>query len=171
MKLLELVEKRFSARSFTDKEVEQKKLDYILEVARLAPSACNLQPWAFLVIKSKEACEDLRTCYDRDWFKTAPMYIVVCGNHQTSWKRSNFDGKDHCDVDAAIAAEHIALAVEEEGLGACWVCNFDPERCKKVLKLPQGIEPIVILPIGYVAPDFKNVEKKRKATEEVVLYL
>lgn len=170
MNLLDLAKKRCSVRDFSNSPVEAEKLKYILEVARMAPSACNLQPWSFLVLQSEEIREEIKECYDRDWFASAPLYILVCGNHEVSWKRK-FDEKDHCDIDIAIAAEHIALAVEEVGLGTCWVCNFDPEKCRKIVKLPENIEPMVLLPIGYPARDFKAAEKNRKNEENLILFL
>lgn len=170
MNLLDLAKKRCSVRDFSNSPVEEEKLKYILEVARMAPSACNLQPWSFLVLQSEEIREEIKECYDRDWFASAPLYILVCGNHEVSWKRK-YDGKDHCDIDIAIAAEHIALAVEEVGLGTCWVCNFDPEKCRKIVKLPENIEPMVLLPIGYPAKDFKATEKNRKNEENLILFL
>ena len=115
MNLLELAKQRYSVRLFSNKEIEKEKVDYLLEVARMAPSAVNIQPWSFLVLQSEEAKKDIQACYDRDWFKTAPLYIVVCGNHLASWKRAS-DNKDHCDIDIAIATEHIALAAAEQGL-------------------------------------------------------
>ena len=116
MNFLELVKARKSERDYTSQEVEQSKLDYILECARLAPSAVNFQPWHFLIVKSEEAKEKVRKCYNREWIKTAPMYIVVCGDTSQSWKRKS-DGKDHCDIDVAITTEHICLAAAEQGLG------------------------------------------------------
>ena len=95
MSFLDLVKNRFSARSFTDKIVEKEKIDLILEVARLAPSAVNLQPWKFFVVSDKLMLSKLAETYSREWFKTAPLCIVACGNHSESWKR--FDGKDHCE--------------------------------------------------------------------------
>jgi nitroreductase len=102
------------------------------------------------IVASDEKKEAVRKAYNREWFKTAPLYIVVCGDHGRSWKRSNTDGKDHCDIDAAILSEHICLATEEIGLGTCWVCNFDPVLLKSVLNLPETQEPIALFPLGYV---------------------
>ena len=168
MNLLELAKQRYSVRLFSNKEIEKEKVDYLLEVARMAPSAVNIQPWSFLVLQSEEAKKDIQACYDRDWFKTAPL--VVCGNHLASWERAS-DNKDHCDIDIAIATEHIALAAAEQGLGSCWVCNFDAALCKKLMQLPDGIEPMVILPIGYADQQAVVKEKNRKNTEDIVLYL
>lgn len=165
MTFLELAQYRHSVRSFKSEEVEQEKLDYLIDAAQVAPSAVNLQPWSFIIAKSEEAKNDIRACYDREWFKSAPLYIVVCGNHEESWKRPT-DGKDHCDIDIAIATEHIALAAEEIGLATCWVCNFDAILCKQLFALPAGEEPAVIIPIGYAADEPK--EKKRKSMSEIV---
>ena len=125
--LLTLVKARSSVRFFKSSKVERTKLEYILEVARLAPSAVNFQPWAFVVVRDPEKLKALYDCYPREWFASAPMCIVVCGDHSTSWKRLS-DNKDFCDVDIAIATEHLVLAAAEQGLGSCWVCNFVVQR-------------------------------------------
>ena len=107
--LLALVKARSSVRSFKPDKVERAKLEYILEVARLAPSAVNFQPWCFVVVREPERLKALYECYPRDWFAKAPVCIVVCGDHGASWKRAS-DNKDFCDVDVAIATEHLVLA-------------------------------------------------------------
>ena len=144
-------------------------LDKVLEAARLAPSAVNKQPWKFVVVRSEEAKKRLRACYDREWFTTAPAYIVVCGDHSASWKRPA-DGKDHCDIDVAIATEHITLSAASLGLGTCWVCNFDAVACKAMLGLSDSWEPCVIIPIGFPATD-SVPSKSRKGLSEIVSYI
>lgn len=111
MSFLELARKRCSIRKYAPKNVEQEKIDYILEAARLAPSAVNYQPWYFVWVQSAEGKAKLQECYPREWFKQAPYYLIVCGDHQQSWKRG--DHKDHMDIDTAIATEHICLAATE----------------------------------------------------------
>ena len=167
MNFLDLVNKRYSVRSYFPQPVEREKLDRILECARLAPSAVNFQPWRFYVIESEAAKAVLRPCYHREWFAEAPLYIVVCADEAASWKRSS-DGHDHADIDAAIAAEHICLAATEQGLGCCWVCNFDVPACREALQLPDNLRPVVLLPIGYAAD--KPTQKKRKPLSEIVIY-
>ena len=78
--------------------------------------------------------------------------------------------KDFCDVDVAIAVEHLCLAATEQELGTCWVCNFDTKLCAEILNLPEDIEPLVLIPIGYPEnPDvFVSTPKKRKAFNEII---
>ena len=162
---LELVKARYSSRSYSDRAVEPEKIEYLLECARLAPSAVNFQPWHFIVVESEEKRTRLPECYKREWLREAPLYIVVCGDKSQSWKR-RADGHDHADIDAAIATEHICLAAAEQGLGSCWVCNFDPELCSEILGLDGDLYPVAIVPIGYPADE--PTEKKRKPLDAIV---
>jgi nitroreductase len=152
-------------RNFSPTPIDEKTISYLIETARLAPSAVNYQPWYFIVVREEEQRIQLQRCYPREWFAAAPLFIVVCGDHSQSWKRK--DGKDFCDIDAAIAIEHICLAATESGLGTCWVCNFDASICSEVLGLPDCIEPVAILPVGYpISEAFPS--KNRKNTAEIV---
>lgn len=162
---LDLVKARYSSRSYESRPIEAEKVAYLLECARLAPSAVNFQPWKFMVVESAEARARLQECYLREWFREAPLYIVVCADKAQSWKRK-IDGHDHADVDAAIATEHICLAAAEQGLGSCWVCNFDADLCSEVLNLDGELYPVAIVSLGYAAD--KPTEKRRKALEEIV---
>lgn len=164
MDFLELVKSRYSCRSYQPQSVEQEKLEYVMECVRLAPSACNKQPWRFRIVSSEEGRKGLQECYEREWFRSAPLYIVASVLHDEEWVRG--DGKHHGDIDVAIAVEHLCLSAAEQGLGTCWVCNFDVERCKRVLSLAANEEPTVLIPIGY--PADKPKEKQRKDIELVV---
>lgn len=167
MTFKELSEQRFSVRSYTDEPVSDQQLNYVLECARLAPSAVNRQPWNFYVVKSDERKEQLRKCYNRKWFATAPAYIVCTILHNEAWVRN--DGKPHGNIDIAIATEHICLAAAEQGLGTCWVCNFDAPLCHQLLNLAENEEVAVLIPIGHPAVEPKD--KTRKPIEEIVSYL
>ncbi len=169
MKALDLIRKRCSIRQYASTPIEEEKVNYILEAAQLAPSAANIQPWYFLLITEKEGRDKLVECYPREWMKAAPLYIVVCGDHNQSWKRPA-DKKDHLDIDAGIVTEHICLAATELELGSCIVCHFDVRLLSKHFNLPEHIEPITIIPIAYPAdPDlFAKTPKKRKPLEETV---
>lgn len=169
MDFVQLAKSRYSSRKYKRMSVEDDKLDYVLEAGRIAPSAVNYQPLFFVVVRG-ENLEKVSECYKRDWFKTAPMCIVLCSDHSRSWKRS--DGKDHADIDAAIAADHITLAATSIGLATCWVCNFDRKKLSEVLNLPDHIEPVVILPLGYPddSADIERHASKRKAIGDIVVF-
>ncbi len=168
MAFLELARKRFSCRKYKADPVEKEKLEYILEAGRLAPSACNNQPWKIFVISGKEQLEMMHPVYGRPFFKEAPVLLVICGDHSASWKRA--DGKDHCDIDAAIITDHMTLAASDQGLGTCWICNFDKLKCAEVLDLSENIEPIAILTLGYPsdAKMTENRDRQRKSLNEIV---
>ena len=164
MDFLELVKNRYSCRAYKALDVEKEKLDYIMECVRFAPSAVNKQPWRFRIVTNDEDKEKLQQCYNRDWFKTAPMYIIASVLHDEEWIRA--DGKHHGDIDIAIAVEHLCLAATEQGLATCWVCNFDAALCKESFALPENEEPAVIIPLGYA--DDEPKEKNRKPIDEIV---
>jgi nitroreductase len=164
MELLKLIKRRYSCRNYKPKSVEKEKLDYIMECVRFAPSAVNKQPWRFRIISSEEDRKKICLCYNREWFATAPIVIVASILHDEEWVRA--DGKHHGDIDIAIAVEHLCLAATEQGLGTCWVCNFDAELCKKSFGFDENEEAAVLIPIGYPADELK--EKNRKAIEEIV---
>ncbi|MFV0554233.1 MAG: nitroreductase family protein [Mangrovibacterium sp.] len=167
MDVITAIRNRYSERTYKSKPIKSEELFQILDAGRLAPSACNKQPWKFIVVSAKENLKALHEAYPRDWFATAPQVIVVCGEQEEAWKRSNFDDKCSVDIDAAIAIDHMTLRATELGIGSCWVCNFNPQPVLEALELPEGVEPIALLPIGYPASASPS-EKKRKAIEEVV---
>ncbi|MBQ3575956.1 MAG: nitroreductase family protein [Coprobacter sp.] len=167
---IKLAQERSSIRKYSNKEVSCEVINQIIESARIAPSAVNFQPWKFLIIKGEKSKQIVRESYKREWFATAPLYIIACGNHQEAWHRS-FDGKDHTDIDIAIAVEHICLSATSAGLGTCWVCNFDATKLKTDLSLPENLEPIAIIPLGYPEGDGDVRPKKRKTTEEIIQWL
>ncbi len=169
MNFLKLAKQRFSSRDYKNKPIEDEKLNYILEAGRVAPSANNTQPWIFIVVKEREGLEKVRNSYHREWFNTAPCYIVVCGNHNESWKRKS-DAKNHLDIDVAITTDHITLAATEQGLATCWVCNFDKEKLSSYIELPNNIEPITILSLGYPndKADIERHKYKRKKLVNIV---
>lgn len=164
MNFLELVKQRYSCRAYKSLGVEKEKLEYILECVRLAPSAVNKQPWRFRIVSKEEDKARLQQCYNRDWFKTAPMYVVASVLHDEEWVRS--DGKHHGDIDIAIAVEHLCLAATEQGLATCWVCNFDAVLCKELFNLSDNEEPAVLIPLGYAEDEVKP--KNRKPVETIV---
>ena len=167
MDYYEVTRKRRSIRAYENRDVEEDKLKRILEAARIAPSAANIQPWRLIVIRKMEAKQKLKAAYARAWFWTAPVAICACGITSEAWKRS--DGKTYLDVDVAIAMDHLILAATAEGLGTCWIGAFDPTEVKRILNLSPEIEPIALTPLGY--PAESPQPKPRKPWEEVICYI
>ncbi len=165
MDFSQLISHRYSVRKYKEQGVENEKLIQVLEAARMAPTAVNFQPFILLVFQEKEKRERLIETYPRDWIKSAPVIVLACADHSQSWKRST-DGKDSADIDVAIAVDHMTLQATELGLGTCWVCNFDAQKCAEILELPSYLEPLVMLPLGYPADTPR--EKKRKKLNQIV---
>jgi nitroreductase len=164
MEFYEVLKTRRSVRKYKTTPVEPDKLDRILEAARTAPSAANRQPWHFIVVTDADTRQTLGKTYPRDWFAPAPVIIVACAEPAAAWVRR--DKKNYADVDVTIAFEHLVLAAAAEGLGTCWIGAFDPAGVRKVMGLPDGIEPLAMTPLGY--PDEIPKPTGRKAMAEVV---
>jgi nitroreductase len=166
MQFSELVKKRYSVRSYKPDPVEDDKLEQVLEAARLAPSAANRQPFQLIVVHTAGREAELNRIYARPWFVQAPLVICVGGNPGQAWIRR--DGKSYCDVDVAIAVDHLTLAAADLGLGTCWIGAFDPTAAREILGLPDEIEPIAFTPLGY--PNDEPKPKVRKPLDELVRY-
>lgn len=173
---LKLVKERFSARDYLDKPVEREKINLCLEAARLAPSACNSQPWKFIVIDDTELknniCDRIFSVpYQMNKFvKKAPVLVVVVsqkGNFLT--KVGNFlrDTRYYL-IDIGIAVEHFALQATELGLGTCWIGWFNEKELKKALAIPGSVRIDVVLSLGY--PAQSPPPKSRKTPEEMAVY-
>jgi nitroreductase len=161
----EVVQNRRSIRKYEAKAVEEEKLLKVLEAGRLSPSAANKQPWHFVVVKDAGVRERLRAGYDRDWFVSAPIVLVVCADPSIAWKR--WDGEEFWKVDCAIALQTMVLCAWEEGLGTCWICAFDERALKDALGIPPGIRVVAITPLGYPA-ERKGAVTERKGLNEFV---
>ena len=168
MNFIELCHKRYSVRSYHPLAIEQEKLDYVLQCARLAPSAVNFQPWKLQLITNKKEMDAVKQCYNRSWFETVSTCIIIYKNKEQEWVRKQ-DQKAHGDIDVAIITEHICLAAAEQGLGTCWICNFNREELFNQFEIPEYLEPVVIIPIGYPADEPK--EKQRKSMDELIIKL
>jgi len=166
MHFFELIEKRYSVRSYKPDLVEDYKVQKILEAACLAPTAANKQPFRLILVSTSEKRDDLRRVYDKPWFTQAPLVICACGVSTQAWMRR--DGKVYCDVDVAIVMDHLVLAAADLGLGTCWVAAFDPVAAREVLSLPDDIEPIAFTPLGY--PNDEPGLRKRRPAAELVNY-
>ena len=171
MEFHELAGTRKSVRGYDpSRPVPQALLERILDAGRLAPSAKNLQPWKFLVVRSPEMLDAVRPCYPRDWFSQAPVILVVKGDRNAAWARAG-DGWNSLETDLAIAMDHLVLAAHAEGLATCWVSAFDPAYLHKVLHLTPDEDIFAITPLGYASAEAETRPKARKPLDEVVEYL
>jgi nitroreductase len=172
MEYTELIRTRESVRNYDrNRPVPIEILKKILDAGRMAPSACNNQPWKFLIISSPAMIEKVRACYHRDWFKEAPHILVIVGLKDQAWNRSS-DGYNSIETDLAIAMTHIILAAENEGVGACWVEAYNPFLLKEAINPDENQVIYGITPLGYPKPGFqKTFMKKRKSLEEIIEFL
>ncbi len=168
MHLQKILQKRYSVREYQNTKIAREHIDEILQAAQLAPSATNAQPWHFVVIDEQPLLDEIYSVYKKDWFRTAPAVIIAYGNHSESWKRS-YDGKDHCDIDVAIAVNHMTLRAASLGIGSCWICHFDPKLLAEVLPKKENWEPMAVLALGYPKSEEIPV-KKRKKLQDIVGY-
>lgn len=169
MDFLELASKRYSCRSFLDKNVEKEKIDKILEAAKVAPTAVNFQPQRILVLQDKDKLAKLSECTRYGW--NAPIVMIICYDKEKSWKRK-FDNKDEGIVDASIVTTHMMLEIQDLGLGSTWIGAFDPAKVREAYNIPENFEIISILAIGYPAEDAKPSEMhyKRISIEDFVYW-
>ena len=173
---LELVQHRQSDRAYQDKPVEIEKIDRILEAARLAPSACNSQPWKFIVVTDPEKrlmvaeATASKLLSMNHFTKQAPVQLVVIeesGNFTSSvggWATN----KHYPHIDLGIVAAHICLAATDEGLGSCIIGWCDGKKIQKALDIPKNKRVMMVILLGYAAKPLR--EKIRKTKEEIVSY-
>ena len=169
MNFLDLAKKRYSLRKFKGTSVEQEKFEKILEAGRIAPTAANLQPQRVVVVRSEEGLKKLKKGAN---VYGAPLAFIICADHSASWKRP-FDGMDTAAIDATIVAAHMLLEAEDLGLGSIWVCYFKPDMVKAEFHIPENVEPINILGIGYAAGEARSPDRfstERKPLSDTVRY-
>ena len=166
MDFSELILKRYSCRHYSPASVEEEKVNQILEAARLAPTAANMQPFQIIVINTANKKDELKKIYPREWFIQPPLVFCICSLPEEGWYRKKFDQRKYAIVDAAIVVDHITLQAADLGLGTCWIGDFDPQAAREYLKLPEHVDPIAFTPLGY--PLDEPREKIRKSLEELI---
>lgn len=167
MDFYQLIENRESIRDYdSNRKISDAVLNRILNAGRLAPSASNRQPWTFILVSSEEKLGKVRDCYHSEWFKQAPYILVTIGHKSQSWVR-NYDKYNSLETDLTIAMDHMILAAENEGVGSCWIIDYD--ILAKAIELKQDEAIYCITPLGYQNDGFsKKRNKIRKSLEEVV---
>lgn len=170
MDFLTLAKKRCSTRAYTAQKVESEKLDQLLEAARVAPTAANRQPCKILAVQTEEGLEKVGKAAN---IYGAPLALIVCADHEKAWTRP-FDQKQSCDIDASILTDHMMLQAADLGLGSVWICFFKPDVLRAEFSLPDNMEPINILAVGYAAETFASPDRHsetRNPIQELVVRL
>ena len=148
MTFQELTQQRYSLRKFSDKPVEDEKLQLVLEAAQSAPTAHNLQPQRVFVLRSEQALEKVDGCTACHFHP--PVMLVVAYDPAAAWNREG-DGKNHGEIDASLATMQMMLQAADLGLGTTYVGMFEPEKLLAAFPEMQGLIPIALLPLGHPA--------------------
>jgi nitroreductase len=178
MALLDLVRHRKSIRDFLDLPVERGKIMMCLEAARLAPSACNSQPWKFIVVDDKQLKNKLCTAafsgiYSINSFcEMAPVIVVVVSEKSKFLARigAMFRGTKYYLIDIGIATEHFVLQAEELGLGTCWIGWFNERAVKPVLNIPSYKKVDILIALGYYATAKVRSEHDREPMDKIASF-
>ncbi|MBM4084275.1 MAG: nitroreductase [Planctomycetes bacterium] len=166
MDVMEAIRTRRSIRAYLDKPVEEEKLKRVLEAARLAPSAKNMQEWKFIVVRDPATRQKLvEAAKGQKFVGEAPVVIAACGT-KPDYVMSC--GQLSHTVDVSIAVTHMCLQAVAEGLGTCWLGAFYEDQAKKILGVPDGVRIVALLPLGY--PKESPAARPRKALGEIVCY-
>lgn len=171
MSFFELVKNRFSCRSYSDRVVEEEKINMILESARRAPSACNFQPISIIVIRNKKIIDNISdySGNGKEWIKKASVIFVICSERNKSWVNRS-SGKSTHIIDAAIVTEYMSLMAADIGLSSCWIKGYIEKEIKQLLYIPNDIDVVALLPVGYATDGLFIKEKIRKDLQEIVHY-
>ena len=160
-----VIRDRFSVRQYMDRAVEQEKIDAILEAGRIAPTAKNLQPIKIYVVKSQEWLEKIdKASRCRYW---APVVLLVCGDKESAFE---LNGHSTYEVDASIVATHMMLEATNQWLGNIWIDLFDRDIVREEFDIPENLQPVCLLPMGYKADDcpMNPMHNVRKNLNEIV---
>jgi nitroreductase len=174
--LLELIIGRQSDRKYSDRPVEKEKLDRVVDAGRMAPSACNAQPWKFIVVNDPGLVASVANAASakligmNSFVAQAPVIIVIVRekSNMSSKVGATIKSKDYSLFDIGIATENICLQAEAEGLGSCIIGWFDEKLIRKILSIPKSKRVELIITIGYSLSEQR--EKRRKPPEETVSY-
>jgi nitroreductase len=178
MNFMDLVKKRISIRKYSSKPVPRELIDQCLEAARLAPSACNSQPWSFIVVDDEKTKNEIvkksmsGIFLSNKFVMTAPVIIAAITEHSTYIARMGgmLRNVKYNLIDIGIACEHLVLQAEELGLGTCWLGWFDEKAVKKVLDLPKAAKVDVMISMGYPDENLPAKKRIRKSLEEMRRY-
>ncbi|MCK4474778.1 nitroreductase family protein [Candidatus Bathyarchaeota archaeon] len=168
MDVFEAVKGRRSIRAFESRGVPAELVEKLVDAARWAPSAGNIQPWEFIVVRNLGIKRRLvEAALGQGFIEEAPVVIIVCADEDRCSMGYGVRGKTlYCIQDTAAAVQNIHLAAYSLGLGTCWVGAFIEEEARKILKIPQGIRPVAIVPVGY--PAESPLPRGRRPVSQIV---
>jgi len=168
MEFLDVIKNRRSIRKYKPDPVPDEDIEYVLNVARLAPSWKNQQCWRYVVVKDKEKIEKIASARPKsqNWLREAPIMIVACADPDESGHR---EGKEYYLVDIGISFEHLLLAARDRGLGTCWIGGFDEKTVKDAIEAPENIRIVAYTPLGYPTEE-KGEITDRKPHGETIFY-
>lgn len=169
MDFIQLATNRYSVRKFKEKHLEQHVIDKILQAGHVAPTGCNNQPQRILVLNTDESVEKLKNCTKCHF--DAPAAMLICYNKEEVWTRK-YDGKNCGVSDACIVTTHMMLEAAELGVGTTWVMHFDPTAMREKFNIPENLEPVALLVMGYPAEDAEPapLHSQYRPLSEVVCY-
>lgn len=169
MDFTQLAKKRYSVRKFKNTHLPDEVINKILDAGHLAPTGCNYQPQRILVINTDESCEKLKNCTKCHF--DAPTAMLVCYSKNECWTRK-YDGATCGTVDASIVTTHMMLKAAEIGVGSTWVMHFDPFAMRKEFNIPEEIEPVALLVMGYPADDAEpmHLHNEFRDKNEIIFY-
>jgi nitroreductase len=167
MDLSEAIKNRRSLRAFTKQDLPQETINKLIEAALLAPSAGNVQSWAFVLVGEQKNKQALSKAANQKSLEEASVVFVVCADEKRAKQNFGNRGKDlYCLQDTAAATENILLTACSLGLGTGWVGAFKEDEVKKIIKAPKEMRPVIMIPVGY--PNESPPAKERRPASEVV---
>jgi nitroreductase len=171
MEFVEAVAKRRSVRHFNTKlAVTDEDVNALLEAAITAPTAGNIQPWRFFVLRTQGSRERLASAMGQKWATAAPVVIVVCVDPRPCSARYGERGeKLYAIQDSSAAVQTILLSAVDRGLASCWIGAFDDDAVREAIGVARPIVPVAVLPIGYSAEAARR--PTRRPLEEVTTWL
>ena len=168
MELSEAIAKRRSIRTYKKQNLPQGTVEKLLEAARQAPSAGNVQPWEFVVVSKPETKQALsKAAFEQQNIVEATVVFVVCADEKRAQESYGVRGRTlYCLQDTAAAIQNILLTACAMGLGTCWVGAFKEAEVRKIINAPQGMRPVALIPVGY--PNEAPPARKRRAVSEIM---
>lgn len=168
MDLMEAIRTRRSVRRFKAAPVPENLLMEVLNAARLAPSACNSQPWKIVVVRDEDVKLKLSASANGQRFiAQAPLVLVACGLPDEAFPTVGGYMSSHV-IDVSIALDHLTLAAHAVGLGTCWIASFKEDKVREILSIPEDVRVVALTPLGF--PDEAPGRTPRKNLEELIRY-